>query len=794
MKVSLEWLSQFVDVSDLDPNEIADRITTAFAEVENVARLDRSLDGVMVGELVSIEPVPGQSDLKLVAVDCGEQTFITLCGAPNLKIGIKSAFAPAGFKTAQGTTVTTCAVAGHRSDGILCSPRDLGLSDFHDSVFEVAPSLPKGALLSKLIPASDTVMEIDNKSITHRPDLWGHYGIARELAAIFTLELRPLKIENVDAYSKLPQYPVNIRDPNGCPCYGCIEISNVSPIPSPLYIQWRLHALDQRSTNVLVDLTNYIMLELGQPMHAFDAEQIHAISVAPFGKEGPFTSLDGVERELIADDLMIWSESEPIAIAGIIGGLTTEVRRDTCQVLLESASFRGSRIGRTARRLGLWTEAARRFDKDQPPSNTKLGIARFLSLCDDADMNPNVLSCLTVQGDPKVDMRRINIPVKRFHQIVGVKIGEERLTSILDSLGFKAEVKDDQLQVDVPPFRSASDISIPEDIVEEVCRIYGYENIAAQMPKIVMQPVHLNQNLRTEHKARRLLSTAHSFIEVHTYSWFYDLWLERLQFDPGKTLVVANPSAEHQSRLRTTLVPNLLAVVTRNINYRDDFRIFELGHIYRPTEDSGCREGVNLCGISCRRTRIHDLESHYRSIRGVLEDLVAVIDGMPIAVEPCNKNEAPWWTTGGHGHIEHKKSLIGTIGILSDAIHQEIGPNIEVVGFEIEIDKLTNSLRHEIKYIPSSAYPESWTDFSIVWPSEVGLARLEQKLDMYSHPLVTKRQFLYIYKGEELPRGMASYTFRYYIGSREKTLTREEIERFRHSLLTFLQSERLELR
>ncbi|MHC4407291.1 MAG: phenylalanine--tRNA ligase beta subunit-related protein, partial [Planctomycetota bacterium] len=321
MKISLDWISDFVDLAGVDPETVADRLTMCTAEVEGYEVLRRAVEGVVIGEVVSTEPIsvsgPEDSRLHLVTVDCGSSTHVTVCGAANVCRGMKSAFAPPGVTLAEGQRIEVSEVGGHKSEGVLCSARELGMSRWHEVVLECPASLEVGTPLAKHVPPDDVIVEIDNKSLTHRPDLWGHYAFARELAAIFGRPLRRLPMAELERYDDLPAYPLVIDDLEGCPCYGCLEFRVKAAQPSPLVMQRRLHALGQRTYNLLVDVTNYAMLELAQPTHAFDGDRLRAIRVATMGRRGTFTTLDGQPRQMLPDDLLIWNEREPVALAGV---------------------------------------------------------------------------------------------------------------------------------------------------------------------------------------------------------------------------------------------------------------------------------------------------------------------------------------------------------------------------------------------------------------------------------------------------------------------------------------------
>jgi len=459
MYISLDWISDYVDLTGLDIDTITNRLTLATAEVEGTKIVRRFVKGVLVAEVKSVEKLTDK--LTFCHVDCSAQTYTTVCGAPNVRVGLRTPFAPAGAVLAGNVTVEVAEMSGRTSQGILCSAAELGMSDWHEILLECPDSIEIGTPLDTLIPETDTLIEIDNKSLTHRPDLWGHYGFAREFAAIFNRKLKPLPQIDLKQFDSLPEYPLKNEDYENCPCYGCIEFQTRGTIPSPLYLQRRLHALGMRSYNLLVDVTNYVNWEIAQPTHAFDADKLGGIRIATAGAEGVsplvFTTLDGQTRKLLPEDLLIWGTLEtteksaavcrlpsavsyrPVALAGVMGGLETEVSESTVKILLESANFKASKIRKTATRLDLKTDASQRYEKSQPPSNVKVGIARILKLIEDSGADLKVLSRFTVDGDLQEAMRYIDIPAERLEQLAGIKLPPERITQILESLGFTVQ-------------------------------------------------------------------------------------------------------------------------------------------------------------------------------------------------------------------------------------------------------------------------------------------------------------------------------------------------------------------
>ncbi len=799
MEISLDWISDFVDLSDLDPKTIADQLTLSTAEVEGFEILKRSVDGVLVGEVVAVEPIatgggPEAKRLTLTTVDCGKKKYTTVCGAPNVRLGMKAAFAPPGVTIAGGHKIAVAEVAGRTSEGVLCSPMELGMSRWHEVLLECPASIANGTPLADLIPPQDVIVEIDNKSLTHRPDLWGHYAFARELAAIFGRPLRPLPMADLARYDNLPAYPLSIEDDDGCPCYGCLEFEVVTGQPAPLAMQRRLHALGQRTYNLMVDVTNYVMLELAQPTHAFDGKRVSAIRVAKMGKAGTFTTLDDQERRMLADDLLIWNENEPVALAGIMGGLNSEVEDATTKILLESANFKGSRIRRTSVRLDLRTESAQRFEKNQPPVNVKIGIARILKLVEQSGAAPKVTSRFTVQGDLKEEYRSLVLEPGALAAMAGADIPQQRIVAILQSLGFQARYESDgRLAVGIPPHRSEKDISIPPDIAEEVLRIYGYGKIEPRMPQMPLKPLFVEQPLVIEHRVRRLLAASHGFIEVQNYGWTDDRWLAQLGFAPERRLELKNPSTQSTRYLRTTLLPNLFALVRPNRTHRDAFRLFEVGRVYQSGEDGESCETTHAAGISVAPPNQPSAEEHFRAVKGAIEDIARAI-GDTFRFEPSTEGRSPWQVADHWVAVRRGERTVGSLGLLAGPVRETVAQDDQVVWFELAMDGLQGPLFPQINYAAPPIYPGSWQDFSLVWDVAQGFAELDKRLDEFTHPLVLRREFLYYYKGKGMEAGKASYSYRYWLGAWDHTLTSDEIEDFRSSLLRFLASREIQLR
>jgi phenylalanyl-tRNA synthetase beta chain len=794
--LSLEWLGQYVVLSGLSPKDIAYKLTMSTAEVEDVEVLKRSVKGIVVGEVIGIEPVDTGDSGKLmqyVTVNTGAGTLKTVCGAPNVKLGMKSAFAAPGAVIADNLSVREQKVFGLMSSGILCSPKELGWGESHSGIMAFPESLPVGTKLDALVPEFDHVIEIDNKSITHRPDLWGHYGFAREIAAIYGRSLKPLELIDAMEGHDLPAFPLRIEDSEGCPGYCCLDIDGLSPAFSPVAMQYRLLAVGLRPINLLVDLTNYLMCEIGQPMHAFDGERVRDIVVAPFGKNGTYMTLDSIERKMIPEDLMICDYKGPIALAGIMGGEDSEVKEGTSRVLLESANFNPARIRRTMIRLGLRTDAGVRFEKGQPPYHMALSIRRFVHLLREAGQNAQLRSQLTCGGDSGEKGRLLSMDKADLSRSIGMEIPDERVRNILVSLGFDCTVNEKEILLVIPPHRSVRDISIPRDIVEEVARIYGYDNIVPCMPEVEMRTGIFNTGLRKQHKIRRFLSQAKGFSEAHTYSWYDDSWLKRMAYDPGETLTLVNPAVENNTHMRRELIPNLLALVEMNAVHRDSLSFYEMGNVYHPVPD-GCRQAMHLGGVVYQTEKAGNLQELFLRVKGAVEEIFVIANAGIPEFSALQDSPKPWIVPGSYLAIHVGDSLAGQIGYITGNLLNLYERGIQIVWFELLVDVLTGPTFPDVSYSEIPVYPGSWMDFSVLADKNLSYNSLSETIRKFSHPILRKVKYLYLFNGKGLPEGKLSYTFRFWLGLRDRTLTGEDLTQFREVFLRYLEEKGLTLR
>ncbi|MFC1650934.1 phenylalanine--tRNA ligase subunit beta, partial [Candidatus Latescibacterota bacterium] len=728
-----------------------------------------------------------------VTVNIGLKTFVTVCGAPNVAVGMKSAFAAPGTTISGGFVVKEQELYNNKSQGILCSPKELGWGETHLGIMAFPDNMIPGTELSEYVPAEDHIIDIDNKTITHRPDLWGHYGFARELAAIFGSEFKPLDIADASEWSSLEAIPLKIEDTENCPGYCCLDIDGLKPAYSPLEIQYRLLSIGLRPINLLVDLTNYIMCEIGQPMHAFDGNRVRDIAVAPFGPKGAFKTLDSVDRAMNPEDLMIFDHTGPIAIAGIMGGEETEITDDTSRVLLESANFNPARIRRTSLRLGLRSDASMRFEKGQPPYHMGLSIKRFVRLLEIAGQKTKILSRLTSAGDTGEKERGLSITSEKITRYIGMDIPDEKIVNILESLGFGCDLTGGELNLTIPPYRSNRDISIPNDIIEEVARIYGYDNITPSMPDVQMHSYTFNTQLQKQHKIRNLLSTGRGFNEIHAYSWYDNNWLTRIGYEPEKALELANPAAENTNRLRLELLPNLLMLIEPNSLYKDRFSIYEIGNVFHPTKD-GRDQFNNLAGVEYQTDKSGSLQDMFLSSKGTVEEIFCITNAGTPEFSVSGDTSKPWQTKDATMDISIKGKIVGQIGYLTEKTFSAFEKGTQVVWFEINLDSLVGSTYPSVDYEDIPVYPGSWMDFSILADKSSNYDSLAATVHEFKHPIMKNSKFLYLYDGKGLPDGKVSYTFRFWLGMKERTLTGDDLSEFHDNFLKFLQKHELTLR
>ena len=499
MFLSMNWIGDFVDLSGLDKKALIKNFTLSTAEVEDIIVKGEDTNGVIVAKIVSVENHPNSKKLHLLKVDKGDEVVDIVCGAPNVREGMKVALATVGGRVGE-ITIAPRTLAGYTSYGMCCSEAELGISDDHSGLIEIFEDVALGTDIKDVYDIDDIIFEVDNKSLTNRPDLWSHYGMAREFATIAKRPLKAPELLDTKQFEGLPAVLVDVKATDLVYRYSAIKVKNVTRKVSPVNMRIRLFYCGSRAINFLADLTNYVMMELGQPMHAFDNAKVDKIEVQTFPAGLKFTTLDGVERNIDENMLMITSGDEPVAIAGVMGGDASKIEDDTTTLLLESATFDGVSVRKTTTRLGLRTDASMRYEKMLDPELCKLATERLLKILTDLDEGAEVISAFSdayVKHYPEITLEFDKRYVDRY---TGIDISTETIVETLTSLGFGVKLDGDAFTVKVPSWRSTKDVTIKADIIEEITRIYGYDNFGPITAKSPLYPVRMEQEKSTENQ------------------------------------------------------------------------------------------------------------------------------------------------------------------------------------------------------------------------------------------------------------------------------------------------------
>ena len=770
MLLSMNWISDFVDFTGLDKIELIRKFSLSTAEVENeIFYKGSELSGVVVAEVKSVENHPESKKLHLLKVDVGEDELTdVVCGAPNVRVGMKTAFAKVGARLGE-ITIAPRPLAGHMSYGMCCSEAELGISDDHSGIMDISEDAANGTDIKELYEIDDIVFEVDNKSLTNRPDLWGHYGIAREFAALSGRELKPLAVEDLKSYAELSKVDMKIEDPL-CQRYSCLQVENITRRVSPVNMRIRLFYCGMRGINFLADLTNYLMLEMGQPMHAFDSRKVEKIRIRRFDKPFVFTTLDGVERNIDENTLMICNGDQPVAIAGIMGGLDSEIVGDTTRLTLESATFDAASIRKSTVRLSHRTDSSMRYEKSLDPEMTDVAIARFLYLLKKYDGGAKVVSALTDEYAFKYDTVELTFDKAFVDRYTGIEIDNDTILKTLSSLGFKAELSGDTFDVVVPSWRATKDVTIKADIIEEITRIYGYDNFEINTTRSPLYPVRMDVVKEDEDKIKDILVKRYSLHEVHSYVWAYYDEQRELGIPVEPNIRLANATNPNIETIRRSMIPTQLCQLRANTGYSPEFGIFEIGRVVEGVDENNlCIEKKMLAvTLFSREKDVRDLYFRLRDILAVVADDV--------------KHKTLEFKTAEATHsYEHPVNLntvlldgkeIGRIGIVHPTVGKKLDPKAAVVFAEIDMEAFADTKNASIIYDEPSKFPPMDYDLSVVVPSGVFFSDLAECWKGEGEEILKNVRIVDTYDTELFH----SVTVRFEFSSNERTLSSAEVQ------------------
>ena len=782
MFISMNWIRDYVDLSGLDLDKLIHQFSLSTAEVENeIFYKGSDLNGVVVAEIKSVEDHPESKKLHLLKVDIGETDLVdVVCGAPNVRVGMKTAFAKVGAQLGE-ITIAPRPLAGFMSCGMCCSEKELGISDDNSGIMDLDAALPNGKDIKEVFAIDDIIFEVDNKSLTNRPDLWGHYGIAREFATLAGRELKPLETADLSQYENLPALDIKIEN-DDCLRYSGLKFDNVSVSVSPMNMRIRLYYCGLRGINFLADLTNYLMLEMGQPMHAFDSRKVQKIRVKKFDIPFTFTTLDGVERNIDENTLMICDDNTPVAIAGIMGGLDSEIVADTTSLTLESACFDPVSVRKSSARLSHRTDSSQRYEKTLDPEMTTTAIARFVKLLQDIDGGATVISSLTDEYRRGYECKTLTIDKAFVDRYTGIgdAISVEHILTTLRSLGFTVEVEGETFQVTVPSWRATKDVTLKADLIEEITRIYGYDNFLPVTAVAPQFPVRMQEEKSVENRLKDILVKRFSLHEVHSYIWAYYDEYRKLGMDVEDNVKILNATNPNLETLRRSIVPTQLCQLKGNTGYAPEFGIFEVGRVVNGVKADGlCDEHKKLCVTLLSKTK--ELKDLYFQLR----DMICV------AVDELKHNSLTFSALEASHSYQHPKNLnaiicdgaqLGEMGIVHPSVSKKIDKKASIVYLELDMALLAEIADKGIHYEEASKYPGMEID--LTFRSGV-YAPIKAAIENANCPLIQKVKVVDLYKGED----GAAISVRVFFGCKDRTLTREEVTAVTDGIIASLQTQ-----
>ncbi len=778
MFVSINWIKDYVDLSGLDVKKLINSFTLATAEVEDIIVKGEDVQNVVVGEILSIEDHPNSKKLHLLKVDAGSKVCNIVCGAPNVAVGQKVALALAGGRVCGGE-ITVATVAGFESEGMCCSEKELGLSDDHSGIMELDKDLVNGTNIKDIFPIDDIIFEVDNKSLTNRPDLWGHYGIAREFAALAGRELKPLKLGDL-SYDGDEEISVTVGREDLVYRYSCIKMDNITKNKSPLDMRIRLYYCGMRGINLLADVTNYIMLEIGQPTHAFDASSMQNIVVTTPKEKMKFTTLDGVERDIDEDTLMIWNGETPTGIAGIMGGLESEIVDNTTAVVLESANFDGVSIRKSSSRLGHRTDASARYEKMLDPELTLAAVGRFVELVKSIDPEAKVASKLTDAYVRKYPEITLSFDKKYVDRYTGIDISDEQIMRTLTLLGFAVEYADGNYTVKVPSWRATKDVTIKADIIEEITRIYGYDNFEITTTRSPLKPVPNDYGKLEETAFQDILVKRYQMHEVHSYVWCDGRKYKKLGIEVQDNVKVLNIENSDNGVLRNSMLPTLLVMASENKDFADKYGIFEIGRVVAGTKENGtCNERKHLGVV------LYDKSGNEKALYFKAVELVNTIVDVIKKKKAAYNKIAPvqnWQHPKNTAEIVIDGTKVGVLCAMHPANRAKLDKTAAAVCIEIDMDAFNDVAAGGIAFKEPSTQQSTYYDISLVLTDGIKYSEIAACWEKLAIGELQSARVIDTYEKD----GIKSMTVRLVFAAMDRTLEMEQVQSWIDSVLANL--------
>ncbi len=796
MLISLNWIRDFVAIPDLPAKEIASRFTLATAEVEDVLVKGAALQPILCVEIKSFKPHPDSDKLNLVTFDHGQgQLKEVVCGAPNVRVGLRVPYAPIGTTLPNGMTLEPKKIRGVLSDGMLCSETELGLGEGKAGLMELgADAVPGTPLPQYLKLESDVILDVDNKSLTHRPDLWGYLGLAREFAAGHRTPLLnrfdSAWTKSIEARFTAGSAPITVEVAADSSCLAYYGLSfDIPPMaPTPPMIKNRLESAGLRSINLIVDLSNYAMVELGIPNHLFDRTKISGakVSIRRAPPELRFITLDGQERELTAADTVIFDSEKPLVIAGLMGGLESGVTPETTKLFLEVANWEAPEVRKTSVRLGLRTDSSQRYEKTLDSNQCYRTLLRLVELISEHCPGAVVLGSPTkfLREEGLAKPLSLTITHLEITRSLGMEIPTEVIRDIFERLDFKVSETHGSFAVTVPTYRTTKDISVKADLIEEIGRMIGFDNIAPVSPMLPVKPVRLSPAKQFHRRIQDFLVLQGKSLQVMTYPLVgKDLLARALWPEVNDSLVLVNALSVEQDRMRPSLIPSAIEVALHNQKHYDDFAFFELGRSYLGFERERSQLLIGL--YSKTSSRFVELENLVEKLFGALNisfSFAAMNPKFPNPVLP-----AEW--SGTHPNEYLNIQVMGKYMGVINSVHPLVLKNFKMKGHlslaVIDLsDVESKEIKDKTKYRPISKFPTASFDATVVMKRDLPAASVITALSSLKQKELKSKAIVDVYQMNDEQKSVSVRTV---FEDPDKTLSAETIKDLEQKVIQTLE-------
>ena len=793
MRVSLKLIKKYVELPDsITDEQIAYDMTLRTVEVESVEKASEKYNNIVVGKILEVKPHPNADRLRICKVDIGESDPVQIvCGGSNLyENEMVVVSLPGAYVVWHGegepVKVEKAKMRGEESYGMICAAEEVYLSDFFpqkeptEIVDLKGIDCKPGDKIADIIDMNDTVLEIDNKSLSNRPDLWGHYGIARELSAIYNVPLKPIESFRID--TNLPKYNVEIKNTKKCSRYVAVEIDGVYEKESPIWMKSLLNKVGARPINAIVDITNYAMYLTGEPMHAFDKTHVggEKIVVRDALDNEELLLLDDNTVKLTSDDLVVCDEKSPMALAGIKGGKMDSILPETKGIVLEAASFEASTIRKSGKKFQEKTDAAMRFEKGIDTNRVDDGISVALNLIKEIFPESTIVKYNDVYPN-KTEKNYIEVTEEFLNRRLGKVIESDKIMEILTNLGYEVKLDNGTYKVTVPTWRSTGDVTIKDDVMGDIVRILTFDSFEAKPITISIDSAVKQNDKLLERRINEYLAYRCGFTEIYTYPWVDEKYIKASKIDYSKAIELATPPAPELKTLRVSLIPGLLEAVSKNLRYYSDFKIFSSEQVYESGNYSPSSSDEvlpvhknNVAGCIAGK----DAKEIFYELKGVIDSMSSYCHMENIELKELEK--PTWADKNAYLNVIVNDEIIGSLGLVSvNTMMDSKIKRTNVAMFELNKDKLIPLASRDNKYEHIPELPLIEKDLSVIVDKDTPWSTIDEIVK----PMVKELEFVDLYVGEKIPEGKKSITFKFKLMSESVSLTSEEInEKMNHIL------------